>query len=576
MATGKFDYLVKTDNVGMRIRWFKWANNKTILGGVAFPSSRYGTDTTESRLFAVDADDPKKEMRVLIEPRYNRISAEHFSQFQDNVIDFLPDDPEHVLISIDLEKANMPSVYKLNIYNKKKSKVIRGKRNVRTWMTDQQGKVRIAVAQNYKNGLREVFYISDEGEWQLLYEHNALEDTGITPLGFGLDANALYYQAYKGDLLALYKMNVSTKVSEVVFEDPEYDVDGSLLYSRKTRDVIGIRHLNAPGGKIYWDKDRQHFKDSIDHALPDTNNYVVEFSDNDTQYLLYIESTTQPGLYLIGDRDQHTLFPALNRYPQLAKAVLNDHSLSRYEARDGVTIEGYLTLPKRGEAPFPTILHPHGGPGARDVSGFDYWTAYFVSKGYAVFRPNFRGSTGYGRKFAESQMQGWGLTMQDDLEDVTKWLIETGVANKDKICVAGASYGGYAAAMSAVKSPELYQCAVSFAGVFNLRKLVSQSRKYLNTKFVKKQIGSNAKDLKQRSPHYLAENVDIPLLLVHGEDDRVVDVEQSRQFFAELQDEGKDVNYVELADGNHYLSIQKNRHAFFKQMDLFLTKHLEN
>ncbi|MEP0355087.1 prolyl oligopeptidase family serine peptidase, partial [Paraglaciecola sp.] len=168
----------------------------------------------------------------------------------------------------------------------------------------------------------------------------------------------------------------------------------------------------------------------------------------------------------------------------------------------------------------------------------------------------------------------WGLTMQDDLTDAANWLVEQNIALKDKMCIVGASYGGYAAAMAAVKTPDLFKCAISFAGVTDLKKLVSTSRRYLNSKFVKKQIGDDSADLKARSPAYHADKVNIPMLFIHGEDDRVVDIVQSEIMVEELEDLDKDVEFIELENGDHYLSIQRNRHATFKAMDTFLKKHL--
>ena len=262
------------------------------------------------------------------------------------------------------------------------------------------------------------------------------------------------------------------------------------------------------------------------------------------------------------------------QYPGLQDLAPTNHNLVSYTARDGTKIEGYLTLPNGANGPIATILHPHGGPGAREYDGFDYWTSFFTNRGYAVFRPNFRGSSGYGKQFANSQMQGWGLTMQDDITDATQWLIDEKIADPNRICIVGASYGGYAAAMATVKSPDLFKCAISFAGVMDLQRLVSKSRYFLNKKFVKKQIGDDEDDLAARSPYYSAEKINIPMLLLHGEDDRVVEVGQSREMFDELQDLNKDVKYVELKNGDHYLSIQRNRHRVFAEMDAFLKVHL--
>ncbi|MEP1870408.1 MAG: alpha/beta fold hydrolase, partial [Paraglaciecola sp.] len=339
-------------------------------------------------------------------------------------------------------------------------------------------------------------------------------------------------------------------------------------------DVIGVYHSHSKDGRVYWDESRHKFQKSLNRALPGKDVYLVDFSQDESIYLLYTENDFTPGTYYFGNRKEKSLVPVLDQYPALLPEVLTEHKFVTYTARDGTELEGYLTLPLGAAGPVATILHPHGGPGAREYDGFDYWTSFFANRGYAVFRPNFRGSTGYGYEFAQSQMQGWGLTMQDDLTDAANWLVEQNIALKDKMCIVGASYGGYAAAMAAVKTPDLFKCAISFAGVTDLKKLVSTSRRYLNSKFVKKQLGADSEDLKSRSPAYHADKVKIPILFIHGEDDVVVAVEQSEAMVSALRSLDKEVEFIELENGDHYLSIQRNRHITFKAMDTFLKKHL--
>jgi dipeptidyl aminopeptidase/acylaminoacyl peptidase len=290
---------------------------------------------------------------------------------------------------------------------------------------------------------------------------------------------------------------------------------------------------------------------------------------------VYTESDHIPGSYFLGFRNEKELIFLFNQYPELAAFTEKiEHRLIKYKARDGAKIEGYLSLPPDMKAPFPLIVHPHGGPESRDFGGFDYWTSFFVNLGYAVFRPNFRGSSGYGYSFARSQMQAWGLSMQDDITDGVHRLIRDNIVDKEKICIVGASYGGYAAAMGAIKTPELFKCAISFAGVMNLKELVHDYRNSYFRIQIEKQLGEDSDDLKARSPYYLAEKVNIPILLAHGEDDRRVKIEQSQEMFEELQELGKDVSYLELKHGDHYLSVQKNRHQLFTAMEKFLTTHL--
>ena len=570
-------YLLQSDNEKIKINWFRWATEDRLVISARYESKQGTTRFYETRLFSMKFDDQGKEPVNLIDwRRLSRRStnAYHVPQFQDSVIDWLKDDPEHILVEIDIEVPTVPSVYKINLENARAQRIERGKRQIRDWRTDRQGNLRLGVSLDYDDGEKKIL-LKNGDDWRTLFSYNVMTDKGVVPLGFGVDPAILYYKAYKGDYLALYRLNTKTGDTEEVYSDEHYDVDGGLIYSTVTNDAIGVRHSQAPGGRYYWNDRLEILETQLDQALPDFNNSLVSFSDDEMTYLMYAESDTQPGVYFLGNREQGALDVLFQQYPQITSDKLTGHSKVKMKMRDGVEVEGYLTLPKQGKAPYPTIIHPHGGPGARDYGGFDYWTAYFSNKGYAVIRPNFRGSQGYGYSFSESQMKSWGLQMQDDLTDVTQWMLDQGYADPEKMCIVGASYGGYAALMATVKTPEMYQCAVSFAGVANLKDVVKRSRKFTNNEFVKNQFGDDYDDLEARSPYYHVEKIKTPVLLVHGNEDRVVDVEQSRDMAEELKDAGKSVKYVELDAGDHYLSIQRNRREFFKEMDAFLSQYLD-
>lgn len=578
ITTGKTYYLLKSDNEKVKINWFRWANDDRLVISARY-ESRQGTQRFyETRLYSMGFDDQGEDPVNLID--WRRLSSRfrgtsHMPQFQDRVIDWLPDDPEHILMAIDLEAPLLPSVYKISVSDAKMSRVERGKRQIREWTTDQQGNVRIGKALDYESGERTVYYRKTaDDDWETLFEYNAMKDKGFYPRGFALDPNILYYSAYKGDYLALYKMDLTTKESTEVYADPDYDVDGSLIYSPVTRDAIGVNHAQAENGEYFWDDRYDALQRGLDMSLPDMDNYLVSFSRDENAYILYSESDTTPGAFYLGRRKERKLDFLFEQYPQIPLQTLSEHSKITYTSRDGLEIEGYLSLPKTGKAPYPTVIHPHGGPGARDYDGFDYWTSFFTNRGYAVLRPNFRGSSGYGYSFEQAQMKAWGLQMQDDITDATKWMVSEGIADPEHMCIVGASYGGYAALMATVKTPDLFKCAVSFAGVSSLKHVVMHSRRFVNNEFVKNQIGDDYDDLEERSPLYNIEPIKTPILLVHGDEDRVVEVKQSRMMADDLEDEDKVFKYVELEAGDHYLSIQRNRHRLFEEMDTFLSQYL--
>ncbi len=230
-----------------------------------------------------------------------------------------------------------------------------------------------------------------------------------------------------------------------------------------------------------------------------------------------------------------------------------------------------------GHKPLPFVVLPHGGPHARDFLRFDWLAQLMTSQGYGVLQMNFRGSTGYGADFFEAGKKQWGQAMQDDITDGTHWLIAQGLADPERICIAGASYGGYAALMGVAKEPELYQCAVSLNGVADLPSLLSSKRRYVGGTFYTRFIGHLWRDrqaLRANSPARRADEIVAPVLLVHGEDDRVVNKRQSRKMRDALKTAKVDHQFVELPEGDHYLSREANRQAFAKVATEFLAEHL--
>ncbi len=296
------------------------------------------------------------------------------------------------------------------------------------------------------------------------------------------------------------------------------------------------------------------------------------------RYVIFSSSDKEAGSYFLGDRAKGTLNYVASRYPDINESNYAAKKLLSYQARDGLNIEGYLTIPKYTDSntKLPAIILPHGGPMARDYKGFDYWAELFANRGYVVFQPNFRGSSGYGYNFEMAAIKGWGKAMQNDLEDAAKWLQQNANVDSKKMCIAGASYGGYAALMAAVKHGDTFQCAASFAGVSDIELIVSKARYFTNKEIVRKQFGEDSDELEAVSPVNFANNINIPILLIHGTDDKVVPVQHSREMADELEDYNKDVRYIEIEGANHHLSAQKHRVKTLEEMVAFFNKHLKS
>jgi len=565
--------LLSTDNSKFVVGQIRWANDKTLLLSVYYPSKIYRTPVTATRLLRIDID-TGEVTSALPSKLFRRVGF--VSIVQDNIIDALPDQSDEFLISLRTSNAVATEVYQVNHKTHKFKRVHRSRANTLDWMTDQKHKLRIARYFD-DTTIRYDYRVDDKSKWTPLFQYESFNRSAKRPLGFDSDPNILYFEALHDGREAIFKMDVSNLEAEpeLVYSDPEFDVSGSLIYSQQSKRVIGIRH-SLGNGYAFWDPEYSGLQKSINKAIPDTNNEIIGFSRDERRAIVLSTSDTDAGTYYYWNRDQGAISPIAFRYKALDPKKMAQKRYVNYTARDGLSIYGYLTRPRSGnDKAGPTIIFPHGGPVSHNGNGFDYWTQYFASQGYNVLQMNFRGSSGYGHDFMKAGLQDWGGKMQSDVEDGTRWLIDEGIADPNKICIVGASYGGYAALMEVANNPDLYKCAVSFAGVTDLRRLVSDSRNYINHKVVKEQVGSKSKQLKKRSPSNRATEINVPVLLAHGTKDLAVPIVHGRRMYKKLESAGKEVSYVELEDGTHYLSNEEHRVRFFKEMDAFLAKYLQ-
>ncbi len=574
LDTKQRKFLVKTDNEKFKLSWYRWANDEVLLISGDYPVQIGVRKYSETRLLKVNVDG-STQIESVLKPK----SAERHPQFQNNIIDTLPEEPDHILMALDLKVANQPDVYKINLNSTRvRSMVYRGKQNIYDWMTDRQHRLRLGFGRDKTKIFYRLFDLKTE-QWRNIWEYEIFDAPDISPLGFGKNPNDLYIRANHEQRYAIFKVDLSKAdlPSELVYADSKYDVEGALIYSAKTNDVIGVYHGEANEGKIYFDAKYSKFQQALNKSLPDAYNNIASFSADERKYILYSSNATEPGVYYLGDRDNKGLTFIFERYPLLYQQPLSGKEKITYKASDGLDIEGYVTLPhtnvKNRNA---AIIIPHGGPMARNYAGFDWFSEFFASRGYTVLEPNFRGSSGYGFEFEMAAIQQWGGAMQDDLQDGAHWLTSHYKIDKDRVCILGASYGGYAAIMAAVKQQQTFRCAASIAGVMDLELILSRARQFTNNEVVKKQFGTDSDKLEDNSPINFAEQINIPIMLIHGNKDRVVDVEHSRDMFDELLDYDKKVEYIELENGNHHLEIQSNRVKTMQSLERFLATHLNS
>lgn len=567
LATNKNSYLLITDNKNYVIDQVVWANNDLLLVHTSYPDRKNNTPLVRTNLLKLNIH-TRQTAHVITKKLLKHLK--YIPNILSTVVDYLPDDDDHILMSIaGFKYSGEHTVIKVALTDKPSFDVVQKlKRDVFSWLTDSQHRVRIAIHRK-KARYKIKEKLPNTNSYKDLWQFDIFSKQEVWPLGFGKAANILYVKALHQGKDAIFSVDLSDKELKktLVYANKNYDVQGVLQYGKRSGDLISVDHH-------FINEHYQKLQQAIDNIFPDTTNTIIDFSDDEQKYIVLTHSDIEAGSYYIGDRSKNTIALIGHKYPDLAPELLNKKQTITYKARDGLQIEGFLTLPHNKKTNLPTIIFPHGGPISFNNDSFDYWTQFFANRGYAVLQMNFRGSYGYGFDFMKQGLASWGLSMQDDIEDGTRWLINQGIANKNKICIVGASYGGYAALMATIKTPDLYQCVVSFAGVTDIENLVISSKKYIGYDVVKKQIGGDFSDLWQRSPLKHVDKLSKPILLIHGSDDRVVNVRQSKKLYNKLISKKHKAEFLELEQGDHYLSNNQHRISTFKKMDEFLQNYL--
>jgi len=574
LTSGESIYLAKTDNKKYKFAWASWANNSHLLISFRFGDVRgMGTKTHETRLFSMEA----KAGAELIPMVKAAKEGEHQPQFQDDVIKLRYPDDDHFILGLDRVMQGHDSLYQVNVKTGKAKLIQKHKSKVSGWKLDRQGQVRASVDYDEETTESSVRLLRPgQKEWIEAWRWPAFSEQAVSILGFGKDPKDMYISANHEGRLAVFKVDLSKAdlPRTLILSHPAYDIEGSLIYSSARDEPVGIYFSDEAAGSLFWDEEFKAFQAGLDKALPDTVNYITNLSSDDRVYLVYATNATTPGVYLLGYRDEKSLLPLVETHPGLNADNLVQKEKVSYKARDGLNIEGYLSVPKGTKGPAAMVVLPHGGPFTQDSNSFDTFSSYLVNKGYLVFQPNFRGSSGYGHQFLSQGVGQYGMAMQDDITDGVHYLIEQKRADPKRICIMGASYGGYAALLGAARTPDLYQCSISFAGISDLREHRYSHRKYTSYNLAKKQFGEDNDLLEQNSPLNMVEKIKAPVLLLHGTEDRSVAVKQSRLMAEELADENKVFRYIEIEDGSHYLDYMPHRKQTFEAIDAFLNKYL--
>lgn len=457
------------------------------------------------------------------------------------------------------------------------------------FLLDFQGKLRLAVA-SFETGT--VIYYRDPGtdQWDVLasYAERDLR-THIKPLGFGPDGT-LYVIANAGENLAtLRTMDVKTGAlsKDALVATPGYDFDGTLVYNRKK--VLGVRLTTDAEANIWFDPSMQAIQNAVNKALPATVNLLSVAADPDApRVLVESYSDRQPHTFSLYNVQAGRLELSAAPYPLIVPAAMGRQEPLQYKARDGLSIPGLLTLPPGGKRKnLPMVVLVHGGPWVRGASwGWRPESAFLASRGYAVLEVEFRGSTGFGAAHFEAGLKQWGLAMQNDIADGTRWAIAQGIADPKRICIAGASYGGYATLMGLVNDPDLYRCGVEWAGVTDIDMMytgswfdksdISEGALHYSMPFMIGDPVQDAAQLRATSPLRRAARIKQPLLLAYGREDRRVPIVHGRKFLTVVSRTNEHVEWIDYRGEGHGWSQPQNRIDFWRRVESFLYRQIGN
>jgi len=561
-AIGKEDDHVVTHDTNRGIRHYFWAEDSK---HVLYLQDKDGDENW--RLYGVDlAGATVKDYTP-------------FENVQVHIVEHNKHYPDEMLISMNKDDVKLHDVYHLDIRTGTLTLRAKNIGTVSSWISDAQLRVLGAVTETATGGSDLLVRDSEQKEWRKVIQWDSQDSLTSRPVCFNKEGNQIFLvNSQDTNTSRLQRMDISSGKKTSLAEDPVYDVSDLLIHP----DTYEMQAVAFDKDRTEWKILDQSVKADFDYlrTVADGDFFVTSRDDSDTWWIVGFSADATPTSFYLYDRSKKHAEFLFYAKPDLKKYSLASMESFSFVSRDGFTIHGYLSFPVRAERKnLPMIVNVHGGPWARDSWGYDPEAQWLANRGYLCMQVNYRGSTGYGKKFLNAGDKEWGGKMHDDIVDAVQWAVSKGYADPKRIAIFGGSYGGYAALVGATFTPDLFRCAVDIVGPSNLITFIHSIPPYWSTFLaaLHKRVGNpetEAEFLKSRSPLYKVDSIKIPLLIAQGANDPRVKQAESEQIVAALKKKGIDYEYMLFPDEGHGFAKPQNRLKFYKAAEKFLATHL--
>lgn len=551
-----------TSEMDIGIRLSFWANDDEII------FLKYRSPGDSLRLMAVNRN--VLSVRYILNPTESRMRW---------VGPLRVNDKNELLISLNARDSSLFDVYRLHIVDCTLEMIAKNPGNIKEWMPDNDGELKIAVASDGRT--ETILYRDTESKPFIPIIENNFR-TEVQPLGFSsANKNLLFALSnFERDKKALVEIDLLTgKEESVLFIHQEFDVSKG-GYSVKGGAMDFASYHTSRAERFFFNKDIEKVFERISKQL---DGYIVDLEGSDgdfSKFLVRAYTDTDPGAYYFYDLEKDKLLELGKVNTALSSEELSPTKAVKYLTKDGVEINAYLTLPENSnKGNLPVIVIPHNGPSSRVLWEYNAEVQFFASRGYAVFQPNYRGSTGYGKSFWTSGFKEWGKKVQEDIKEGVEWLIKEGIANPKRVGIYGSNFGGYSALHGACFNSDTYSCAASYSGISNLYTYLKEMPPYF-TPYMEKfyeMVGDPKVDgdyLRSFSPVFHPDKIGIPLFIAQGGKDDRNNVNEINIFVKELRSNGVDVTYMLKEEEGNFFRRDENKVDFYRALESFFEKHL--